>query len=248
MDVVIPCIEKDKKLLRLAIEGLRENLQHPIDSIYLVVPDINMFKDFNDCKKVSETELVGFQCRLLYPILGNRSGWLYQQLIMLSADKIATTDDFLVHDADHILLKPHYFITQEDDATIFYTTDEYHQPYFTAIDSLFNHKVKKNIPQSFISDKMLLNKAVLNSMKNDIEHCCKTDWLQAIINNYQPNPSGFSEYETYGSFYSNYYPLRYTTLDANRRMSFDKIEDMTYKEIKDRYKDYASITEHKFAA
>ena len=62
MDIVIPCIEKDKKLLRLAIEGLRQNLKHPIGTIYLVVQIPSMFQDFrDDAVVVNETDVVGFQ-------------------------------------------------------------------------------------------------------------------------------------------------------------------------------------------
>lgn len=246
MDIVIPCIEKDKKLLRLAIEGLRQNLKHPIGTIYLVVQIPSMFQDFrDDAVVVNETDVVGFQSASLYNQFGNRSGWIYQQLIKLSADKIAQSDDFLVYDADHILLQPHSF--KDGDKTIFYTTDEHHLPYFTAINDLFNGTVRKAVKPSFIADCMLLNKSVLAEMKLSIESWHQSYWELAVISSVQPHPSGFSEFETYGNFFATFHPSEYKLKDADRYMSHNKIDFMSYQEIKDMYYDYASITQHKFA-
>lgn len=246
MDIVIPCTDKDKKLLRLAIEGLRQNLQHTIGTIYLVVPIPSMFQDFrDDAVIVNETDVVGFQSASLFSQFGSRAGWIYQQLIKLSGNKIAQTDDFLAYDADHILLQPHSF--KDGDKTIFYTTDEHHLPYFTAIGELFNNTVKKAVKPSFIADCMLLNKSVLAEMKLSIESWHQSYWELAVISNVQPHPSGFSEYETYGNFFATFHPNEYILKDADRYMSHNKIEDMTYQEIKDMYYDYASVTQHKFA-
>ena len=74
IDVVIPVVAKDLGTLPLCIEGVRRQVQHPIENIYLVAPDDERVKQF--CREwglvyVEETTVLGFGPKALN--LGDRS-------------------------------------------------------------------------------------------------------------------------------------------------------------------------------
>ena len=247
MDVVIPCSLDDIPMLRLCIEGLRRNVNE-IGKIIVIGKDCSPFRMF--CKKnwlffVDEVEFMGYGKDDINICRPRRAGWLYQQLIKLNAANLVQSDNFLVMDADHVLLKPHTFIS--DGKWNFYTSEEYHKPYFLAINNLFNGKYDKICEKSFISDKMVFNKSMLAAMKDEIEKCCKESWDKAIINNYVNSNSGFSEFETYGTWvYSNYKDKCQLYRDGRCRVQKkENIRTMTYNEIGYRFNGYMSITELK---
>ena len=63
IDVVIPIIEKDLKILPLCLEGVRMCVAHPIKQIYIVAPaqpEIIQFCNDHQLQFVDETSVFGF--------------------------------------------------------------------------------------------------------------------------------------------------------------------------------------------
>ena len=248
IDVITPAIKQDLKMLDKSIDSVRKYVIDGINDIYVISPNDSEIKSFCDKKGVimiDEIDVVGFAKNDFNIGNNSRNGWLYQQLIKLNGDKIAKTDNFLVIDSDHVLLKPHIFF---DGKYHFYTSNDYHEPYFRAIEKLFNGKYKKEINKCFIIDKMIFNKNMLSSMKNEIELINKDTWTNSIIKSYfKGSFSGFSEYETYGTYFTNKNKM-FELHDGLTYMSFNKsIEDMNISELSEKYNNYMSITEHKYA-
>ena len=154
--MVIPVVAKDLGTLPLCIEGVRRQVQHPIENIYLVAPDDERVKQF--CREqglvyVEETTVLGFGPKALN--LGNRSGWLFQQFIKLSGG-VGTCRHYLCIDADHVLIRPHVFLSAAGE-TVFYMSYECHQPYYDNILRLIPELKLADL--SYVAHKMLFSKA-----------------------------------------------------------------------------------------
>ena len=128
IDVVIPIVGKDLRILPLCLEGVYHCVAHPIQQIYIVAPaqdEIVCFCEEHGLQFVDEREVLGFGPKELNLQIqnsdgsqSNRSGWLFQQLIKLSG-RVGTCQHYLCIDADHVLIRPHVFLTQ-DNKTVFY--------------------------------------------------------------------------------------------------------------------------------
>lgn len=229
IDIVIPVIEKDLKILPYCLEGIRNCVTSPIKSYYIVAPETPAIRDF--CKRhslqlVPEQSVLGFSVKdIRYAPNGtDRSGWIFQQMLKM-AGTIGTCDHFLVVDADHILLRPHTFLTA-DGQTVFYQSREYHQPYYDTLFAMTSHRFTDSL--SYVDHKMLFSKQQLQRVKDTIEQHCGTPWTQAIIDRLNPDElSCFSEYETYGSLFPNEYkkvlPWRNKSLTVSHLADYDEL-------------------------
>ncbi len=250
IDVLIPAINDDIYMLNKTIYSVKRNVKDVVNEIFIISPQDDNIKKLcseNKVTFINEIEYIGFGKNDFEIKNRNRNGWLYQQLLKMNGDKISSTNNFLVIDADHILLKPHEFCS--NDSFIFFTSKEYHLPYFMAIDKLFKQRYKKKIQESFISDKMIFNKRILSEMKHEIEEIHEKEWFNAIFDSYDKSSfCGFSEFETYGTYILSKYPSLVRTQDCNRLMCFEKrIENMSFNEIKTEFSQYDSITLHRYA-
>ena len=210
IDVVIPIVAKDLHILPLCLEGVRQQVSHHIKDIYIVAPaeqDIVSFCETNNLHFVNETSVLGFSPKELNIVITNpdgttrnRSGWLFQQLIKLSG-KVGTCQHYLCIDADHVLIRPHVFLT-DDNKTVFYMSYEEHKPYYENI-----HKLMPGLQLdtlSYVDHKMLFDKEQLKRLHNALSQQTGDSWIDAIINNYdRTNFAGFSEFELYGNFIQN---------------------------------------------
>lgn len=204
IDVVIPIIAKDLNILPLCLEGVRRCVAHPIQDIYLVAPAEDAIIGF--CKEqglqfVDESSLFGFSPKSLDIQVRNakgetrdRSGWLFQQLVKLSG-KVGTCQHYLCIDADHVLIRPHVFLT-EDQKTVFYMSYEQHTPYYENI-----HRLLPDLPLaklSYVDHKMLFDKEQLATLHQLLGG---KDWIRTITDSYDRQcHAGFSEFELYGNF------------------------------------------------
>lgn len=243
IDIIIPIIEKDIKVLPLCLEGLRKNVRNIINEIYIVAPKIDQITDFtknNNLIFIDENSILGYSSKDINYLTINgldRSGWIFQQLIKLSG-KLGTSRYFLVIDADHILLKPHTFLTQEN-LMVFYKSSEFHFPYYK-----MNYKLLKVISVpflSYVSHKMIFDKEDLIRLHRNIERCShnKLNWDKIILSNLDVNESScFSEFELYGSFVNStkkiMLPWKQKALKRNKLTSFE--------DLKNHYSKYWSVT------
>lgn len=202
IDVLIPAIEKDLRVLPYVIDGIKRQVKHPIGKIMIVAPKSPKIEQLcrqKGCKFVNENTVL--------PITKNhihyrnkrwdRSGWLFQQLLKLGGDRIASQKSFLVMDADTVLIRPHIF--KQDGKTVFYCRSWSQPQYFKNYRKLMGKK--RSAPTSFVTHYMLFEKSKLASMKKAIEARHGTSWYNAIIRNInKASMFAFSEFETYGNF------------------------------------------------
>ena len=198
IDVVIPVVAKDLGTLPLCIEGVRRQVRHRIENIYLVAPDDERVKTF--CKEnglvfTEESSVLGFGPNSLD--MGNRSGWLFQQFLKLSG-RVGTCLHYLCIDADHVLIRPHVFLSEAGE-TVFYMSYECHKPYYDNIHRLVPELQLSNL--SYVAHKMLFSKELLQALHTRIEGQSGKAWWQVILDTYdRTQGSGFSEFELYGNF------------------------------------------------
>lgn len=207
IDVVIPIVSKDLHILPLCLEGVRQQVAHPIKDTYIVAPaqqDIIRFCEQNKLHFVEESSVLGFSPADLNIVIQNpdgttrnRSGWLFQQLIKLSG-KVGTCQHYLCIDADHVLIRPHVFLTT-DNKTVFYMSYEEHTPYYDNI-----HKLMPGLELdtlSYVDHKMLFDKAQLQQLHQALTQPAGGTWIDTILHHYDRTSfAGFSEFELYGNF------------------------------------------------
>jgi len=208
IDVVIPAAVKDVTILPFTVEGVRKNVKHPIGDIIVVSPRSGVVKEFckrNGCVWVDESNVSPVaKSDIDYVSEGvDRSSWLFQQFLKLSADKVSSREYILLVDADTIFLRPHIFLFK--GKIIFEQSMEYHQPYFIVFEKLFGRRSPSAF--SFTSHHMLFKRSVLEELRRDLEKRHKKTWYRAIMDNIDTREfSAFSDYETYGIFFTLNYP------------------------------------------
>lgn len=204
IDVVIPIIAKDLRILPLCLQGVRCCVAHPIKDIYIVAPDVAEIRDFcasNGLLFVDETSVFGYSPKSLQLITnknGDRSGWLFQQFVKLSG-AIGTCRHYLCIDADHVLIRPHVFLTEEQQ-TVFYMSYEEHQPYYDLIHRLLPSLSLDHL--SYVDHKMLFDKEQVRALQQALsDGNGGKPWQTVILDTIDRDThSGFSEFETYGNF------------------------------------------------
>ena len=122
IDVVIPLVAKDLRIFPLCLEGIRNCVPHPIKDIYIVAPpqdEVIQFCKQNGLVFVDESSVFGFNPKEINlkikwsdGTVRDRSGWFFQQLLKLSG-KVGTCRYYLCVDADHVLIRPHVFLTED---------------------------------------------------------------------------------------------------------------------------------------
>lgn len=241
VDIVIPVIPKDLSILPLCIAGIRENVNHVIGAIYIVAPDdldIKRFCNINNMVFVDECSVLGYGTEGVNFVTKdgvNRSGWIFQQLLKLSG-QIGTNRYYLVIDSDHILLKPHTFIT-DTNKLCFYQSTEWHYPYYKNIKKLIGKNAIHGL--SYVAHKMIFDKKILASLHCEIEGKNNCAWDKAIINSLDNTySSSFSEYELYGTFVPSICKTHLPWIEKPLR--YTELED--YSTLQKRYKEYMSVT------
>ena len=210
IDVVIPIVKKDLAVLPLCLKGVRRQVQHPIKNIYIVAPNEQEIVDFcsrNQLTFIDELTVFGFSPKSLNirvteknGLERDRSGWLFQQLVKLSGC-VGTERYYLTIDADHVLIRPHVFLT-ESRQTVCYMSYEEHQPYYDNIRKLMPGLRLDKL--SYVDHKMLFDKQQLQKLHEELTRRFGCSWTEAIVQNYDRSSfAGFSEFELYGNFLTN---------------------------------------------
>lgn len=229
IDVVIPIIAKDLKILPLCLEGVRKCVANKVKDIYIVAPDDARIRDFcreQHLKFVEEKSVFGYSPKEIGLVTAdgsNRSGWLFQQFVKLSA-KIGTCRHYLCIDADHVLVRPHVFLTDRG-RTVFYMSYEKHRPYYALIERLLPGT--KLAPLSYVAHKMLFDKEQVRALQRQLsERNGGKPWQQVILDSIDRRElSGFSEFETYGNFVTDKVlrPWKQKTLHHDKIADYDTL-------------------------
>ena len=135
----------------------------------------------------------------------HRLGWYLQQMIKLVVlAELPANPTALVWDADTLPIHNLTFLTPTGQLR-FFTSRENHAPYFAAIDRLLG--MKKTVPFSFIAQCFPVQGLWVQEFIRVIEEKHQQPWRSAILNSIDfSQKSGFSEYETLGTFFSQRYP------------------------------------------
>lgn len=138
-----------------------------------------------------------------------RSGWYIQQFLKMQYCKLCKDKYYLIWDCDTIPIKK-VIMFNNDRKPYFDVKEEYNKPYFTTMEKLLPELGKK-YNYSFISEHMLIRTKIMKNLINRIENNINIygdKWYEKIINsiNIDDLPkSGFSEFETYGTFVNVHY-------------------------------------------
>ncbi len=245
IDVLIPVIEKDLNTLPFVIRGVKRNVTHPIGQIFIVAPrskKIMAFCKRRNCTFVDENSVLPIRKHHINYRSRKWSGWVLQQLLKLSGDKICTQEHFLVIDADTVLIRPHIF--SQNQKTIFFCRNWSHQEYFRTYQRLLGKEASSR--PSFVTHYMLLQKSKLSHLKKAIQLRHKTSWYSAIIKSINKSrPFGFSEFETYGNFVRSHYPGQYILRRSLNKAIRGNAWDISGDDVKQLSKRYRSISFHK---
>jgi hypothetical protein len=147
-----------------------------------------------------------------FEISSKRTGWYVQQFIKIGYARICDDEYYLLWDSDTIPLKKITLFF--NGKPVFNLKTEKHIPYFQTIKKLFPD-LKKIIKKSFISEHMIIHTKTMLEMIDEIEtnsEITGRDFIEKIIDSIDIKElpfSGFSEFETYGTFVSNKYSENY---------------------------------------
>ncbi|MCI5052568.1 MAG: hypothetical protein MRY21_05470 [Simkaniaceae bacterium] len=133
----------------------------------------------------------------------NRTGWIYQQLLKLYAQKVKPdlSENTLMLDSDTIFLNPVAF-QREDGSPCFNIGAEYHPPYFAHMDR-FLPGLKRVHGESGITHHMLFQRPVLEDLFELVESYHKLPFWKAFIrciDRKEIYGAGCSEFEIYFNF------------------------------------------------
>ena len=244
-DIVIPATKRNMETLRLTVKYLQKNIKHD-DIIVIGKEDIQQeCENVLGCQFIHEDTLIP---ELTYenirnmisqrePYAVHRTGWYLQQFIKFAYAIICEKDYYLIWDADTIPIAP-YSMFDEDGIPYFDIKTEFHPPYFTILGKLFLESVKRQIPGSFICEHMIVKTSLMQEVIEKIQEnpmLIGNTFFEKIINQIRLcdlGASGFSEYETYGSYVWKYhkkeYKLRHidTLRPAERFVGYDLDEKM----------------------
>ena len=181
-------------------------------------------------------------------IMINRVGWYEQQFIKMAYARICKNEYYLVWDADTIPIK---FIEMfKNEQPFFDMKMEHHFPYFNTMERIIP---KLNyVNKSFISEHMIIKTDFMKSLLDNIEMNHKLTgklfWEKILfaIDINDINGSGFSEYETYGTYVNTRYPNAYiqrnwhSLRDAERY--FGEPENLNLNDINWLSQDYHALS------
>lgn len=223
-DVVIPVVQEDVKSFLKGIKWLKKYL--PIKKIVLIgnsrvneeIPE-----EYRDIiKYINEDNIISYDeiRRIIKEVSDNdlksikRTGWYLQQFIKMQYANICTDDYYLVWDGDTYPIKEVSLF--QNNKPMFDVKTEYHEAYFNTMHRILP-ELNKSHSFSFISEHMLISCKVMRELIFEIEQSklvgeVGDPFYQKILRaiDYEDLPgSGFSEFETYGTYCMKKYPNLY---------------------------------------
>jgi len=199
-DILITVAPKDFNKLPFVVDSIYENVIE-CGEIYVVSPVAIPDEYMSDAHYFIDKDVIDFD---LSRIEESRRGWYRQQFIKLF--QMVTGNDYMVIDADIWINKQ--IMMDVNAPTFFLGRNQNHPPYFKLMESIFGFG--KVYPHSFICEMMFFKREMIWEMIKYTRHTRKA-FVEACVEEVVKNghPSGFSEYETYGNFVTNFYPDLY---------------------------------------
>lgn len=220
-DLVIPIIERDMQVFERIIEYLWKYL--PIKRIVLIGDErVNERLKCNNLKNIdfiNENNIIPFDIihDCMVKISENnvkavqRTGWYYQQFIKMAYSLHCNEDYYLLWDGDTVPL--HKIEMFDGDKPYFDMKTEFYPYYFETLNNLLGlDKVSKG---SFISEHMIISVEIMRNLIEEIENRSVIQgntFYEKILYSIKKEHlhfSGFSEFETYGTYVQYRFPDRY---------------------------------------
>jgi len=202
LDVLIPAAAVDSDVLGVTIESVRRHLAHPVGTIWVVTDpatEAARVADALGCRVVDEDSVLPIvPSDIDYEVSAvDRSGWLFQQLLKLSADTITDREHVLVLDADTVLVRPQTFTSR--GRVVLFHSEEYHSPYFDAYRAATGLAPASRV--SCTTHHMVMRRGTLLGLKSLMERTRSVPWWQAVLDTcVYESSSGFADYEVYGNY------------------------------------------------
>lgn len=139
----------------------------------------------------------------------DRFGWYLQQFLKIAA-LIACSDDeiSLIWDAD-TLPRENLDFESNEGKILFFQGSEEHKPYFACIKSLLG--LEKIVSHSFIAQCFPTRGSWIKAFIAEVELRFEKPWYEALIDVIDfSESSGFSEYETLGTYISHRFPEQFS--------------------------------------
>lgn len=185
-------------------------------------------------------------------ITTDRDGWYEQQFLKMAYSRICKKEYYLVWDSDTIPIK--YINMFENGHPYFDMKTEHHIPYFETIKRLIPGLNFSN--KSYISEHMIIKTQLMKNLIDNIEMNSKIPgnifWEKILmsIDDKDIYFSGFSEFETYGSYVDTKFPNVYYHRDwySNRdtKIFYDNVEYLSEKDILWLSQDYQALSFEKY--
>lgn len=244
IDLVIPVTLNHLKVLIPNLQSLKAYL--PISKIVVIgnLEIKDQIRENASLHFIDERELVDIdalreviEARSKDEKVRKRFGWYLQQFLKMAYSSACEDDYYLLWDCDTIPLKRIALFDEKDKPYIDYKT-EYYPQYFETMNRLLPG-YKKIFEGSFIAEHMLVNTTHMRELVKQIEKNSiikGNTFCEKIINAIEIKwlvGSGFSEFETFGTFlyhnYREYYSFRQWKSMRNGGFFFEAMR-MTQKE------------------
>ena len=255
-DIVIPINSNDTHQIKKLKYFLRKYIS--FNNIIIISQNNTKILDENDSFIVIDEDQLVPKNELVQIFINkgvndtSRVGWYEQQFIKMGYARICKNDYYLIWDSDTIPIKLVKMFN--NGFPIFDMKIEHHPPYFSTLDRLIPDL--KYSKFSYISEHMIIKTEFMNNLLDKIEKNNdipgKIFWEKILlsIDNEQILQSGFSEFETYGTFvdnyYKNYYKHRIWSSMRETAKYFGNIENLNKDDLNWLSKDYNAITFEKW--
>lgn len=200
-EVVYVATDKDLATLPRSIASLGLCRGVEVRSIVIIGPPGSQIENFaheRGLRFCSEVEVLGFGPeKYTYPIGsdGNRSGWLFQQMVKLGWAYKSNSPAYIVLDADTIILNPVSFIN--NGRYILYRSEEWRSSYAAAVQCVIGARDRSLL--SFVAHMMIFESESVRQMLGEIEDAKSASWTDVIARTRSLDElSCFSEYQLYG--------------------------------------------------
>lgn len=212
-ELIIPVALRDVPVLEKSLPYIKKNLSPKKIIIIsnLKARDLIENMHFDNVKFCDENSLIPnltFDTVKQYLSKYNTeksTGWYFQQFLKMGYALVTDCDYYMSWDSDTLPLTNIEMF--EDDKIIFSLKKEYNKPYFDTIESLL--QLKKCMKQSFIAEHMMFKTEYMKELLDVIQSKDKNnEWFINILEAIPKESlcvSGFSEFETYGTYVYNYH-------------------------------------------
>lgn len=207
VEIVYVAADKDLEPLEASIGSLDHLVGLECRRLVIIgktMSQVHAFAEKRGVEFVDETALIGFGPSH-YPYRserGDRSGWLYQQMLKLAWARRASSP-YLIIDADTVFLRPLRFSMGK--AYIFYRSEDWRPAYADAIRRLLGIEDRSLL--SFVAHMMIFDPELVAEMLKSIEKRHDMPWHKAIAGTRDLDAlSCFSEYQLYAVWVRRFRP------------------------------------------